>query len=55
MEPDYRTKYVKEGGGKHRGGRIGQKTHKNVKATKPKRNVQIIVAENVGAKGPGRF
>ena len=53
MKPAHR-KYVKEGGGKHRGGRVETTVYKP-KKQKPMRNTKIIVADQVGAKGPGVF
>ena len=56
MKPSHR-KYVREGTGKHRRGSFEKKTTRNPgRNTSPKlKSPQLIVAENVGAKGPGRF
>ncbi len=49
MKPSHR-KYVKE----TRRGRV-EKTLPKMKSSKPKRNTKLMVAENVGAKGEGRY
>ncbi len=53
MKPSH-EKYVREGKGKHRGGRI-EKAVAKPKHKRPVRNTKLIVADQVGSMGPGRF